>query len=65
MKASIDGVVVAEAADADLITIEGNYYFPPVVAERRCAERQRDALHVSVEGCSAVPRRVSWRLQPS
>jgi uncharacterized protein (DUF427 family) len=29
MKASIDGVVVAEAADADLITIEGNYYFPP------------------------------------
>jgi uncharacterized protein (DUF427 family) len=29
VKASIDGVVVAEAADADLITIEGNYYFPP------------------------------------
>lgn len=29
MKASIDGVVVAEAPDADLISIEGNYYFPP------------------------------------
>lgn len=28
MKASIQGTVVAEAADADLISIEGNYYFP-------------------------------------
>jgi uncharacterized protein (DUF427 family) len=29
MKASIDGVVIADAADDELITIEGNYYFPP------------------------------------
>ena len=29
MKASIDGAVIADAADSDLITIEGNYYFPP------------------------------------
>jgi uncharacterized protein (DUF427 family) len=29
MKASIDGVVVAEAPEAELISIEGNYYFPP------------------------------------
>src|SRR3954454_12537361 len=29
MKASIDGAVVAEAPDEDLISIEGNYYFPP------------------------------------
>jgi len=29
MKASIDGVVVAEANESDLISIEGNYYFPP------------------------------------
>jgi len=29
MNASIDGTVVAEAPEADLITIEGNYYFPP------------------------------------
>jgi len=29
MKASIDGVVVADAPDSDLISIEGNYYFPP------------------------------------
>jgi uncharacterized protein (DUF427 family) len=29
MKASIDGIVIADAPDADLISIEGNYYFPP------------------------------------
>jgi uncharacterized protein (DUF427 family) len=29
MKASIDGTVVADAPDSELITIEGNYYFPP------------------------------------
>ena len=29
MKAIIDGTVVADAADSDLISIEGNYYSPP------------------------------------
>jgi uncharacterized protein (DUF427 family) len=29
VKAIIDGAVVAEAPESDLITIEGNYYFPP------------------------------------
>lgn len=29
MKAIIDGAVVADAPDSDLIPIEGNYYFPP------------------------------------
>ncbi len=29
MKATIDGTVVADAPESDLITIEGNYYFPP------------------------------------
>jgi uncharacterized protein (DUF427 family) len=29
MKAVIDDVVVAEANDADIISIEGNSYFPP------------------------------------
>jgi uncharacterized protein (DUF427 family) len=28
MKASIDGAVVADAPESDLISIEGNYYFP-------------------------------------
>ena len=29
MKAAIDGRVVADAPESDLILIEGNYYFPP------------------------------------
>lgn len=29
MKATIDGTVVADAPDSELVTIEGNYYFPP------------------------------------
>lgn len=29
MKASIDGIVVADAPESDLIEIEGNVYFPP------------------------------------
>ena len=29
MKAIIDGAVVADAPASDLISIEGNYYFPP------------------------------------
>jgi uncharacterized protein (DUF427 family) len=29
MKATINGTVVAEAPDADVISIEGNSYFPP------------------------------------
>ncbi len=29
MKATIDGIVIAEAPDDELISIEGNFYFPP------------------------------------
>jgi uncharacterized protein (DUF427 family) len=29
MKAELDGSVLAEADEADLISIEGNWYFPP------------------------------------
>ncbi|HEV7870831.1 MAG TPA: DUF427 domain-containing protein [Modestobacter sp.] len=29
MRASIDGTVIAEAAEDELIRIEGNWYFPP------------------------------------
>jgi uncharacterized protein (DUF427 family) len=29
MKAHVNGTVVAEAPEADLIKIEGNWYFPP------------------------------------
>lgn len=29
MNASINGIVVADAPESNLISIEGNYYFPP------------------------------------
>jgi len=29
MKATIDGHVIAQAPESDLIRIEGNWYFPP------------------------------------
>jgi hypothetical protein len=29
MKAIIEGTAVADAPESDLVTIEGNYYFPP------------------------------------
>jgi uncharacterized protein (DUF427 family) len=29
MKATIEGVVIAEASDDELVSIEGNFYFPP------------------------------------
>ena len=29
MKAIVDDAVVADAPESDLISIEGNYYFPP------------------------------------
>ena len=29
MKATIDGTIVADAPDSELILIESNYYFPP------------------------------------
>jgi uncharacterized protein (DUF427 family) len=38
MKAVIDDVVVAEADDADVISIEGNSYFPPSALKRDAFE---------------------------
>ena len=29
MRATIDGTVIAEAPESDLVRIEGNWYFPP------------------------------------
>lgn len=49
MKASIDGVVVAEALDADLISIEGNYYFPPA------------SLHAEMLTASDTPYTCPWK----
>jgi uncharacterized protein (DUF427 family) len=49
MKASINGVVVAEAPDSELISIEGNFYFPP------------SALHAEMFSDSATPYNCPWK----
>lgn len=49
MKATIDGEVVAEAPDSDLITIEGNSYFPPA------------SLNASAFSDSATPYTCPWK----
>ena len=49
MKASIDGVVVAEAPDSDLIRIEGNFYFPP------------SSLESSLFSDSSTPYTCPWK----
>lgn len=49
MQASIDGTVVADAPDADLVTIEGNYYFPP------------SSLNSELFSDSATPYNCPWK----
>jgi uncharacterized protein (DUF427 family) len=49
MKASIAGVVVADAPDAELISIEGNYYFPP------------SSLRAELFSDSATPYNCPWK----
>ena len=38
MKAIVDGTVIAEAPQEDLIKIEGNWYFPPSSVSRNLLE---------------------------
>jgi uncharacterized protein (DUF427 family) len=49
MKAIIGGTVVAEAASDELISIEGNYYFPP------------SALRPGAFSTSATPYTCPWK----
>ena len=49
MKASIDGAVVADAPQADLIAIEGNYYFP------------RSSIGAGVLSDSPTPYTCPWK----
>jgi uncharacterized protein (DUF427 family) len=49
MRASIDGIVVADAADSDLISIEGNYYFPP------------SSLNAELFSDSSTPYNCPWK----
>jgi uncharacterized protein (DUF427 family) len=49
MKATLNGVVVAEAADDDIIHIEGNAYFPP------------DSVNAELLEKSPTPYRCPWK----
>jgi uncharacterized protein (DUF427 family) len=49
MKATIEGVTVADASASDLISIEGNYYFPP------------SSLTADVFRDSATPYTCPWK----
>ncbi len=50
MKATINGVVVADAPDSDLVSIEGNYYFPPASLSAELFTDSFHVLHLPVEG---------------
>ncbi|MFP7761273.1 DUF427 domain-containing protein [Marisediminicola sp. LYQ134] len=39
MKATVDGIVIAEAPKDDLISIEGNWYFPPSSVNQELLEK--------------------------
>ena len=49
MQVSIDGTIVAEAPEAELITIEGNLYFPP------------SSLKADLFSDSATPYNCPWK----
>jgi uncharacterized protein (DUF427 family) len=49
MKATVDGTVIADAPDSELITIEGNYYFPPA------------SLNAEAFSNSATPYTCPWK----
>jgi uncharacterized protein (DUF427 family) len=49
MKATINGRVVADAPDRELVSIEGNYYFPP------------SALTADAFSDSATPYTCPWK----
>ena len=42
MRATVDGTVIAEAPESDLVRIEGNWYFPPSAVVAGCAHREPD-----------------------
>lgn len=69
MKAVLDGSVLAEADDGDLISIEGNWYFPPssvtdgVLVESPTPYRcpwKGDAQYYSVRRGDEVLQDLAW-----
>lgn len=69
VKATIDGIVIADAPDADLISIDGTYYFPPSSVKtelfidsatpRNCPSAS-DAQYHSVSTGSLTRHDVAW-----
>jgi uncharacterized protein (DUF427 family) len=39
MQAVLDGTVLADASDSDVVTIEGNWYFPPAAVTSQALSR--------------------------
>jgi len=52
MKATLDGTVLADAPQSELIKIEGNWYFPP------------ESVHSDLLVASATPYTCPWKGGP-
>jgi uncharacterized protein (DUF427 family) len=50
MKATINGTVLAEAPESDLILIEGNWYFPPTAVNAELLRESDTPYHCSWKG---------------
>ncbi|WP_430592047.1 DUF427 domain-containing protein [Humidisolicoccus flavus] len=50
MKAVVNGVVLAEAPEADLARIEGNWYFPPASLNEELFSKSPTPYHCSWKG---------------
>jgi len=50
MKATINGTVLAEAPESDLILIEGNWYFPPRAVKSDLLRESDTPYHCSWKG---------------
>jgi uncharacterized protein (DUF427 family) len=50
MKAHLNGTVIAEADEADLVRIEGNWYFPPESVNRELLQETPTAYTCSWKG---------------
>ena len=48
--ATLNGTVIAEADEADVLHIEGNVVLPAVEREERVPRREPDPVHLPVEG---------------
>lgn len=50
MKATVNGTVIAEAPKEDLISIEGNWYFPPSSVNEEFLTKSPTAYHCPWKG---------------